>query len=792
VKREVESRISKAIDILRKESRHSAIGMGACNRLFLVVTCLGLLCGSALCRNQQRDGSGSGAGGRTAGSLKRPVTVIDSIQMTRLGDASYTNGGPSKGIVAKFSPDGKYFVVILRSGDLKTNTNVYSLVLFQTAEVFESPKPQVLISLASSSNRPAIRNVLWQNDNDTILFLGEHPGEQTQLYSLQVSSRRLTKLTSHPSNLTSFVMTANGQITIYASENPTVPFLTANVARTGLAVSGESLTDLIRGSFGGPASEDRSLWIKRLMDPSETKIVTQGKIMDESLEPSLSPDGAHLIVRTEATHVQSSWSEYEVDDQFLKPYVSHPITDGARTNIDEYELVDTMTGTGSVLTDTPIPSLGGEVIWSLDSKSVVVSNVLLPLDAADPAERARRRAHTFLVEFKIPSREFVVISQEDLRLVGWDSNTGVLICDVGRVDSYSGKATSRAYFRKGGRVWTRSGALEQITRQSLPDIVLEESMNSPPRIVAVDASTGRSCVLMVLNPQFENLALARVEEIEWQDSRGVEIKGGLYWPPEYVPGKKYPLILQTHAWDSHRFWMDGPWPTAFAAQALAAKGFFVVQAPDPDWHVLGTSREAPTAMAAYDGAIDYLEHRGLVDPHRVGIIGFSRTYWYVTYTLTHSRHRFAAATLADGNDGSYFQYMAIPGFAPGYEVVFGGPPYGKAMSEWLTQSPAFLMDKVNAPLRIQTFYPDSLLIDWHWFSGLNRLGRPVEMIYIPDGTHILEKPWDLLVSEQGDVDWFCFWIKDEEDPDPGKAEQYKRWQKLRDMGERTVSPVSTR
>src|SRR5258708_6777227 len=42
--------------------------------------------------------------------LKRPVTVADVIQMTRFGDTSYTAGLSSKGIVGRFSPDGKRFV----------------------------------------------------------------------------------------------------------------------------------------------------------------------------------------------------------------------------------------------------------------------------------------------------------------------------------------------------------------------------------------------------------------------------------------------------------------------------------------------------------------------------------------------------------------------------------------------------------------------------------------------------------------------------------------------------------
>jgi hypothetical protein len=40
-----------------------------------------------------------------------------------------------------------------------------------------------------------------------------------------------------------------------------------------------------------------------------------------------------------------------------------------------------------------------------------------------------------------------------------------------------------------------------------------------------------------------------------------------------------------------------------------------------------------------------------------------------------------------------------------------------------------------------------------------------------------------MISQQGNVDWFCFWLKGEEDPDPTKAEQYARWRELRKLQE---------
>jgi hypothetical protein len=36
-----------------------------------------------------------------------------------------------------------------------------------------------------------------------------------------------------------------------------------------------------------------------------------------------------------------------------------------------------------------------------------------------------------------------------------------------------------------------------------------------------------------------------------------------------------------------------------------------------------------------------------------------------------------------------------------------------------------------------------------------------------------------MLKQQGVVDWFAFWLKNEEDSSPAKTEQYARWRQLR-------------
>ena len=274
--------------------------------------------------------------------------------------------------------------------------------------------------------------------------------------------------------------------------------------------------------------------------------------------------------------------------------------------------------------------------------------------------------------------------------------------------------------------------------------------------------------------------------MKWIGGSNNEIEGGLYLPPDYAPGKKYPLVIQTHGFDPAEFWLDGPFSTAFAAQPLAAKGIVVLQVPDShDWTIRDTPKEDPIMMETFEKAIDYLDQKGIIDRDRVGLIGFSQTCLYVQYALTHSKYKFAAAVAADGIDGGYFQYMAFANSSPYMESIreglIGAPPFGEGLRLWLDRSPGFLLDRVTTPIHIQAIRPTSIPDEWEWFAGLSRLNKPVDFVYIPGGYHILQKPWDRMVSQQGDVDWFCFWLKGEEDPDPAKAEQYTRWREQRKL-----------
>jgi len=103
----------------------------------------------------------------------------------------------------------------------------------------------------------------------------------------------------------------------------------------------------------------------------------------------------------------------------------------------------------------------------------------------------------------------------------------------------------------------------------------------------------------------------------------------------------------------------------------------------------------------------------------------------------------------------------------------------KTTENWLACSPEFNMHKVRTPLLLLQPGVPAVFADWEPYAALRHLKKPVDLIMLQAGTHVMTNPMQRLASETSNVDWFRFWLKVEEDPDPAKAEQYARWRELR-------------
>jgi dipeptidyl aminopeptidase/acylaminoacyl peptidase len=715
---------------------------------------------------------------------RRAVTVADAIDMTKLGDRYAAFNGQ----VVQFSPNGQYFVAVVRKGIVKNNTNEYSLLLWKTDRIFHSPAPEIALKMSSSSNRQAIQDVTWLADNQTVAFLGEHPGELHQLYSFNIRTRTLKKIIDHPTNLIWYGITPSGDKIAYTAETPVESIFDQKARQQGLVVSSQDIDSLLAGTSGGEVAYPQ-LFLASRSHQNKQLIVEGGIPVWGNSEISLSPDGRYIAMPLQPAIVPDTWKNYA--EQWIQTYATWKVPKGQYSSLQTYALIDTQSGQSQPLLNVPINNLW-TVVWSPDSKAAAIGGAYLPLDDTTGGEREQRRRKAFNIEVKVPGGDITIISGAELKLVRWDqTNDRVVLQDDGL--DHKGEPKRQVVFHKREGKWEQvANALPEDVR---PRVVMAENMNTPPKIYAIDPITQQKVLLLDVNPQFKDLEFGKVEEIKWKTADGNEVKGGLYYPIHYTAGKKYPLVIQTHDWFPDQFLIDGPFTTAFAAQPLAGKDIMVLQAEEVISE-RSTAMETTANVKMLEGAVDYLNERELIDLNRIGIIGFSRTCLHVKAALVSSRIHFSAASVTDGFDGGYFQYiLSLPsglGFARDIELINGGnAPFGEGLKVWKDHSPGFNTDKVRTPLRINALSKGHVSGDWEWFAALSHLGKPVEMVVIEDGSHLLEKPWDRIISQQGNVDWFSFWLKDDEDPDPAKAEQYARWRDLRTQQDQSRKSATT-
>jgi len=660
--------------------------------------------------------------------------------MTRLADQDYLAGGPSNARVAHFSPDGKRFVVILRKGNLEQNTNEFMLLLFGTDDALHSPKPVVLRRMVSASNRDAIRDIRWLQDNETIVFLGENLGDIPQVCLLNVRTKHFEEITNHRTEIYSYDITSDGREIIYNARPSKNEARNAEGAyRGGVVIEGQDLADILEGDYSSGGDE---VFLEVRGHAPVPIPINKGLVGEGPL--SLSRDGRYALVGVGVREVPPEWRRY---GGFVQQVLEVNHLKGSILPFKQYLLVDLETKTSSLLVNAPAATVP---IWSEDGAAVFLKTYL-PLDVTNHLESGTRDKGPFDVEVKIPTKEIEKVPP-DKRPNVTDAKVEV-------------------------------------------EITIDEDANTPQEIYATDPKTNTKSLLMDLNPQFRELQFGKVEIIGWKVNNTLEVQGGLYLPPDYEASKRYPLVIQTHGFAPKEFSMDGAreWSSAYAARPLAAMGFIVLQLfafenqSDHDHfndkNEFGVTREQAGRninVAAIRRAIEFLDDKKMIDRQRIGIVGFSRTVCIVAFLLTHSQEPFAAASLVDGIDCGYFQEMAFPGSAWDVDKINGGAsPFGTGLRQWLKESPSFNLDKVRTPVRLLALGSASVLEAWEWYAGLSLQHKPVDFILLPDAAHFAVKPKERMVAQQGLVDWFRFWLKGEEDSDPNKAEQYARWRELR-------------
>jgi dipeptidyl aminopeptidase/acylaminoacyl peptidase len=777
-----------------------------------------------------------GFGAHLLCAQEHSFNVRDSINLTTFNLPSEEETDSN----ALFSPDRRYFAFVTSRGLTERDEIESSLGIFDISTVksfinHNNPgttlRPRILATAIGvprtetfNSYGALMTDIRWSPNSQSVYFLKQESNGYRSLYRVEITGGLARRVTPYGYDVTAFDI-VRGTVACMLSrwlrqeDDKTHIFGTA-INHDALDVTGMSLEDIIQ-------PDRKSLW----RDPREVRLWVerssrQGQIVGDSWIDnnavgmlSLSPSGRWAVSTPPVSAVPESWAEYvppstNYDPWRIKPHDPENISPKNSLRLREYEVVDLANAPSGtqVAFHIDAPNARGlgvgaleQGVWSSDESRLLLTNTFLPLLGVDEIEKTKRMNACLVAEVEVVSRQLRCIEFRRRDQPNGDEKPRPTLLEsvsfgkdkdevLMRYRGVLGFLLERYNLRGGEWVLVDSELTKDPKSELLPtessvgseeiQVSIKQGLNQAPVLWAVDAHSNKAAELWNPSPQLGGMRLGEASVYHWKDRTGFEWSGALIKPPNYVPGKRYPLVIQTHGFHGEIFKeaTDGAYPTAMAARPLASAGIMVLQIPDKKGQEVGTAKEAIGYVYGFESAIEQLDAEGLVDPTRVGVVGFSRTCWYVETALIEHPKMFVAATIADGVDESYIQYHLNPLYAPEFEAINGAKPVGEqGMKTWLEAAPGFKLDKVQTPVLIQAIDPSSVLIEWEIYSSLRQQGKPVDMLYIPDGQHILQRPLDRLASQQATVDWFVFWLLGYERPNPENAEQYKLWNHLREV-----------
>ncbi|MBI3404724.1 MAG: S9 family peptidase, partial [Acidobacteria bacterium] len=235
-------------------------------------------------------------------------------------------------------------------------------------------------------------------------------------------------------------------------------------------------------------------------------------------------------------------------------------------------------------------------------------------------------------------------------------------------------------------------------------------------------------------------------------------------------GKKYPLIVQIHGGPASADMNGFNGGYGSYVHVFAGNGYAVLKPNYRGSDQYGEKFRMQIAgdyfRQGYDDIItgvDALIARGIADPDKMGMMGWSAGGHWSNWTLTHT-DRFKAISSGAGAANWISMYAQTDVQAP-REFYFKGKPW-ENWDHYVTVSPLKYITNAKTPTLIHVCNGDPRVPkpqSDEMFMALKKLGVPVEYIVYPQDTHGIGDPRYQMVKMVSEFNWFEKWIKGKKD-----------------------------
>jgi len=287
-----------------------------------------------------------------------------------------------------------------------------------------------------------------------------------------------------------------------------------------------------------------------------------------------------------------------------------------------------------------------------------------------------------------------------------------------------------------------------------------ETTLDPPELWVVDRG-GRPERVTHLNDGWQHPPLVAPEIFTYQSFDGTKIEAALLAPPGHPAGVKLPLVVLIHGGPTGR-WSDRfePWGQLLVARGYAVfypnirgsvgYGFKFLESNRADWG----GGDFKDVMAG----VDALVARGVADPDRLGIGGWSYGGFMSEWAITQT-DRFKAAVVGAGLSDLASEFGTEQG--PSYDEWFYGLPYER-LEGFIKSSPVTYIKNAKTPTLILQGTEDRTDPQGQsdqLYRPLKRYGVEVEYVLYPREGHGLREEKHLLDRLNRIIAWYEKYLK---------------------------------
>jgi dipeptidyl aminopeptidase/acylaminoacyl peptidase len=253
------------------------------------------------------------------------------------------------------------------------------------------------------------------------------------------------------------------------------------------------------------------------------------------------------------------------------------------------------------------------------------------------------------------------------------------------------------------------------------------------------------------------------EVVQWKARDGLAVEGVLWLPFDFKPGNPVPVVTELHGGPTGVALTAFPSGRTYPTAAFLQNGIAVFAPNFRGSSNYGAEFRHKNALSQGVGdfddvmtGLDELVRRGIADPNRLGVMGWSYGGYLSGATIAQTK-RFKAASVGAPAVDWLTYYGEFNGSREVLWTYFGGKPH-EVPENYIRHSYGHKLKDITTPTLLQIG-----ALDWQYtapiYQSLRDRNIPVEYVVYPrEGHGFTEKPHQRDLMERN-LRWMTTWLK---------------------------------